>query len=99
MDLKGLVLVLVGFINTLIPVLASIALALFLWGTARFIYRSGSSEGHGHDRDMITWGLVALFILFSLWGIIGLLQNTLLPGGSSQGSAPVRQAPPATLSI
>lgn len=98
MDLRGLVSVLIGFINIVIPVVSSMALAFFLWGAARFIYRSGDSEGHGHDRDMLTWGLVALFVLFSLWGIIAFLQNAFL-GAPASSITPAAHTGPAVLSI
>lgn len=68
-----LVRVLVGLINMVIPVLASVAVVVFLYGGVRFITRSGDAEGKNKDKQTLWWGIVALFVLTSIWGILQLL--------------------------
>jgi hypothetical protein len=70
---------LVSFINTLIGVLASVALVVFLWGLLRFLYRSGDTHAKSSEKQMLTWGLVTLFVLVSVMGIVKLMQQALLP--------------------
>jgi hypothetical protein len=69
-------------INSIIPLLGGVALVLFLWGALRFIYRSGNAEGHNKDKEILLWGLIALFIIFSIGGILALLKQTLIPSGN-----------------
>ena len=76
MTLASLVNQFVELINTAIPVLFSLALVLFLWGGVRYIYKSGDVKGKSEERTAMVWGLVALFVLFSIWGIIRILQDS-----------------------
>jgi hypothetical protein len=73
----GLVNVILKLISSLVPILGTLALALFLWGGVRYIYRAGDAEGSRRDREVLLWGLIALFILFSVWGIVRVLQGLL----------------------
>ena len=70
---------LVDLINMIIVPLTGIALVLFLTGMVRFIYRSDSVKNRNRDRSMITWGLTALFVLVSIWGILNFLLESFLP--------------------
>ncbi|HEY4501968.1 MAG TPA: hypothetical protein VJJ20_02780 [Candidatus Paceibacterota bacterium] len=69
----------ISFINTLVGLLASAALVIFLWGSVRFLYRTGDTHAKAADRSMLTWGLVSLFVLVSVMGIVKLMQQALLP--------------------
>ena len=75
MTLANLVGVLIGLVNNIIPVLVTIAVAFFIAGGIRFIYKSGDARGHGADKTILAWGLIALFILVSVWGILALLRQ------------------------
>lgn len=61
-----------GIANTLIPVLLGLAVIAFFVGLIRYIY-SSSGGGHAEGRDLIQWGLVALFVLVCIWGIVTFL--------------------------
>lgn len=79
---------LIGVINMLVGVLSALALVVFFIGLVRYIKDSGDSHGHSEGRERIIWSLVALFILFSIWGILALMSiaffgGTNFTGGSS----------------
>ncbi|MDP3763842.1 MAG: hypothetical protein Q8Q92_04380 [bacterium] len=68
-------------INTLIIVVAAIALLVFFWGLVRFIFKIGGSEDAVKEgRTLMIWGLVALFVMISVWGIVRFMQGELLRG-------------------
>lgn len=73
----------ISLIDITIPVLATLALVLFFVGVVRYIAKSGDAHGKTEERQIILWGLVALFVIFSIWGILRVLNNTLLGGGGS----------------
>ena len=75
---KDIVKDIIGLISGTIPLLAAIAVAVFFVGLIRYIYQTGDARGHAPGKDTILWGLVALFVLFSLAGILALLKETLL---------------------
>lgn len=82
-DFSSVVACSIGIINVVIPILAGIALLLFLWGGVRYIYSSGEGE-HKEGREVLLWGLIALFVLFSVYGILRILSNEFLGGAGFQ---------------
>lgn len=70
-NFSELVGVFLNIIQDLIPVVASLALLVFLWGLAKFIFRIGGDEkAIVEGKSLMKWGLIALFIMVSVWGII-----------------------------
>lgn len=74
---------LISVINLIIPVLVTLALILFFVGLIRYLVKSGDEKGKQRDKEVILWGLIALFIIFSIWGILGILKRTFLSGAPS----------------
>jgi len=70
---KDLVLYAFGIINRIIPILVSLALLLFFWGMARFINNAGSEEAITNGKQMMIWGVISLFVMVSILGILQLL--------------------------
>lgn len=70
----------VNFINAGIGTAIILGLVIYFYGIASGIasMRHGESEAL---RQRIVWGLIALFVMVSVWGIIGLVRNTLFGGG------------------
>jgi len=63
----------------LVILLSSVAFILFLFGLVRFIYdrSNGDDTRLQKDKEAMGWGLVALFVLVSIWGIIKMFQGFL----------------------
>lgn len=81
--------------NILIPIAFTLALLFFFWGVAKYIWSEGQGKEDG--RKIMIWGIVALFVMSSVWGIIyfirgelGINDNSTVPiptiGGSGSGS-------------
>jgi len=73
---KGVVGVVIDIINKIIPVLATLAVVLFMVSGLRYVRSAGSAKNN--SREALVWGLIALFVLFSIWGILRVLKETLL---------------------
>jgi hypothetical protein len=73
----------IGLINLVIPLLFTLALVLFLWTGVRYIRQAGG-EGASEVRGQLAWGLIALFVIFSVWGLVNILCFTFF--GHSCGS-------------
>jgi len=82
---KDVVTFLIGLINLTIPVLTALALLIFLWAGVRYIYKAEETAGKGPEREALLWGLIALFVIFSIWGILRILNATLLSGNEEPG--------------
>jgi hypothetical protein len=58
----------------LIPMALSAALIAFFWGMTKFLMKG---EGYQEGKDLMIGGILALFVMVSIWGIVALLQRTL----------------------
>jgi hypothetical protein len=77
-------------LNIIIPLLIALALVAFFWGLVRYIWSSG--EGHEQGKNVMIAGLVSLFIMVSVFGIIRLVGDTFgVFGGSNKFIAPTVQ--------
>ncbi len=65
--------------GNLVILLSSVAFILFLWGLVRFIYdrSNGDDKRLEKDKEAMGWGLAALFVVISVWGIIKMFQGFL----------------------
>lgn len=65
-----------NIINTLIPIVAALALLYFFWGLAKFILsRKDNPEGAEEAKGIMVWGVVALFVMMSVWGLVRFIQS------------------------
>lgn len=83
--LKELVILIVDVLNAGTEVMVALALVIFLYGAAYNMIKAGE-RGGGALRTYLVWGVLILFVMVSIWGILALLQDTLV--GASRGSAP-----------
>jgi len=58
-----------------IPVLIGIALLIFFWGIVKFVFSQGSEKAQTDGKKIMIWGLIALFVMLSVWGIIKFFQD------------------------
>lgn len=65
-----------GLIQTATPVVVALALLGFFWGLAIYIFNAGDEKKKAEGRSIMIWGILALFIMLSVFGIIGALQST-----------------------
>ena len=68
------------FVDTLLVIAIALAFLFFFWGLATFIYKSGSgsSDTVQDAKNKMLWGLLAIFVLTSIWGIVYFLGLILL---------------------
>ncbi len=76
-DFRGFVLSIVDIINLLIELLAGFALLGFFWGIALYIQSAGDEKKLAQGKDIMIWGVVGLFVLVSIWGILAFLYGNL----------------------
>lgn len=87
--LEGLISIVEGLgvlVDRLIPIAFAAALLFFFWGLAKFILGAGDDEKRQAGRSMMFAGVVALFIMASILGIIDFIGNAL---GIEQGGSAI----------
>lgn len=59
-----------GWIEKIIPVLFAVALLTLLFGLVRFLFNNGNDDAVADGKRIMIWGLVAMFVMASVWGIV-----------------------------
>jgi hypothetical protein len=54
----------------------ALALLFFFWGVAKFILNADNDEKRTEGKKVMIWGIIALFVMVSVWGLINILANT-----------------------
>lgn len=70
-----LVCLFISIINMLIPVLIGLAVLGFFWGVFQYGFTVEKME---EGRKIMVWGILAIFIMVSIWGILRMLALTFL---------------------
>lgn len=63
-------------LNPIIGTLIVLATVVFLWGIVRYLSAGGDTEKLKEARNFIVWGIIGLFVMVSVWGLVALLNNT-----------------------
>jgi len=63
-------------INLLIPIIFALALVAFFWGISVFLFNADSSDKRVEGKEIMIWGVIALFVMVSVWGLVKIIQNT-----------------------
>jgi hypothetical protein len=74
---------LVGFFSKLtdivakfIPIMIGLALLVFLWGITRYAFSTNETTRR-EAVYIITYGIIALFVMVSVWGLVNMLGSSL----------------------
>src|SRR3989344_5309651 len=60
-----------------IPLIFALALAAFIWGVMQFFILNPDEEAKREQgKQFIVWGIVALAVMLSVWGLVKILGNT-----------------------
>ncbi|OGG60050.1 hypothetical protein A3C86_03160 [Candidatus Kaiserbacteria bacterium RIFCSPHIGHO2_02_FULL_49_16] len=63
-------------INPTVWLVFTAGLFLFLWGLVTFIFNLGEGGENTEGKQHMLWGLIGMFVMVGVLGIIALLNNT-----------------------
>jgi hypothetical protein len=79
-----------SLVNDALPILVGLALLGFFWGLVQFIFASGDPLKAAAGKTHMLWGIIALFVMVAIWGIIGFIGTNLgIQQDSSAGNISV----------
>lgn len=78
-NLTELIELLTGILLLFIPVIFGLALIAILWSGAKLVLHAGNEGKREEDIKMLIWGIVVLFVMVSVWGLVNILKNTFFP--------------------
>ena len=81
--LQGIITTLLTLFTMLIGFLVTLGLIYFLWGVAKYISSGSDAASHDEGRQMMINGIIALFVMVSVWGLVNVLAETFSLTGVS----------------
>ncbi len=68
--------------KALIPLLITLSIVLFIIGVIKYIANADEASQREEGRNYMVYGIVALFVMVSIWGLVGIIQGTFGVGTS-----------------
>jgi len=66
----------INLISQAMGLLYAAAFAIFFYGIVLFILNTDDDKKRAEGKEWMKWGVIALFVMLTLWGIVGVLVNT-----------------------
>lgn len=64
-----------GILKPIVPLLIGLAVVMFIYGTLVLIFSEGG-EKKEDGKKFMTWGIVGIFVMVSVWGLVNILIST-----------------------
>ncbi|MEK7208691.1 MAG: pilin [Patescibacteria group bacterium] len=76
-DFKSLIQTIIeNIFNPLVALILTLALVYFLWGIVKYLQAVGDETKRKEGISMMTYGVIALFVMVSVWGLVKVIKNT-----------------------
>jgi hypothetical protein len=82
--------------NTIVTLLISFSVIWIIFNVVRYLI-AGSEDNRKKSGMSILWGIVGLFIILSIWGLVAILKNTFATNNNLDERAIPRIIPPPTI--
>lgn len=66
-------------LQPLVVVLNALAVVLFVYGVGKYIMHAGDPQMRAEGQKLMVYGVIGIFVMVSVWGIVEVLQNTFFP--------------------
>ena len=75
-----------------VPLLIGLAVVVFFWGLVKYLNAGmGDAKNIKEARDLMIWGIIAITVMVSVWGIVKVVQTTFLGGTSFSSPTDIPQ--------
>jgi Type IV secretion system pilin len=68
--------IVINLLNLGVEFLMGLALLGFVVGMIRFIVTAGDDKSRADGKQLMVWGMISLFVMLSVWGIVQIIENT-----------------------
>ena len=69
-------------LNSIVPALIAAAVTFFLWSVLKYINSGDNAEVRAQARALMIYGVIAIFVMVSLWGFVNVLVEALNLNGN-----------------
>jgi hypothetical protein len=63
-------------LNAILPLLIALAVIYFIWGVLKYLRAGDNPEMRQESRGFILNGVIAIFVMVSVWGLVNILVGT-----------------------
>ena len=63
-------------VQSVVPLLFALAIVAFIWGIIQMFLDPNNEEQRKKGKEYMIWGLIALFVMLSIWGLVNVIGNT-----------------------
>ncbi|MHB1330391.1 MAG: pilin [Minisyncoccota bacterium] len=74
-------------VSAALPIVVGLALLGFFWGLMKFIFSAGDEDAKEKGKQIMIYGIVALFVMVAVWGLVEFIAESL--GVDTDGEAVV----------
>jgi hypothetical protein len=61
---------------SVVPLIFSLALVYFIYGVMQYVLNDADESKKAKGKQFMVWGIVALTVMVTVWGLVNLLGNT-----------------------
>lgn len=73
--LGSMIVYITGLLNSLVILLVSLSVVWFIWNVIKYAM-SSEEDGKEKAKSQMIWGIIAITVTVSIWGIVAILRNT-----------------------
>jgi hypothetical protein len=84
-------------LDNAVVVLVSLAVCWFIWNVIKYAI-ADEEEGKEKARSAMVWGIVAIAVIVSIWGLVAILQN-IFGTGAGRDAGQVKTLIPNSLNL
>lgn len=66
-----------GWVKSLVPILIGVTVLVLMTGIIRYITSGEDEEKRSKARGLMIYGIIGLFVMVSIWGLVNFLGATL----------------------
>ncbi len=59
-----------------VPLIFALALVMFIWGVVQMVINPSEEAKREKGREFMLWGIIALAVMVSVWGLVNILRAT-----------------------
>ncbi len=77
-----------GVLQLLLALLIGVAVVVFFWGVITYIFHADDEKAVERGRRIMVGGIIGLFVMLAIWGIIGLIAYIFFKDPQNVGNSP-----------
>jgi hypothetical protein len=78
-NIKELIIAVSLLVSKLIVIMMGVGVLVFFWGLVKFLFQGGDEKAVSQGKNTMLWGIISLFLMTTIWGVIQFIQIALLP--------------------